>query len=61
MIDLKALHIIEIEVIPMLGLETFQIIENLNIKMKDHEIFLTTDQTIKDQNRKTIKNRSRNT
>ena len=61
MIDLKTLHIIEIEIIPMLGLETFQIIENLNIKMKDHEIFLTTDQTIKDQNRKTIKNRSRDT
>ena len=33
-----------------MGIETIQIIEIIDIKIIDHTIILTTDQTIKDQN-----------
>ena len=49
MIDLETLHIIEIENIPTIGIETIQMIEIIYIKILDHEIILTKDQTTKDQ------------
>ena len=49
MIDLETLHIIEIENILTIGIETIQMIEIIYIKILDHEIILTKDQTIKDQ------------
>ena len=50
MIDLETLHIIEIETFPTIGIETIQSIGIINVKIIDHAIILTTDQTIKDQN-----------
>ena len=55
MIDLETLHIIEIEIIPTIGIETIQMIEIIDIKIIDHAIILITVQTIKDQNILTIK------
>ena len=55
MIDLETLHIIEIEITPTIGIETIQLIEIIKIKILDHGIILTTDQTIKDQNIISIK------
>ena len=46
---------IEIEITPMIGIETIQMIENLSFKIIDHAIILTTDRTIKNQNIITIK------
>ena len=54
-IDLENLHRIDIESIPTRGIETLQMIKTLNIKIIDHEIILTTDQTITDQNITIIK------
>ena len=54
MINLETLCIIEKENIPTIRIEIIQMIEIINIKIKDHAIILTTDQTIKDQNRMTI-------
>ena len=48
MIDKGILRTIEIEIIPIIGIEATQIIEIKNIKTKDHEIILATDQIIKD-------------
>ena len=48
-IDLEPLHKKEIEIIPIIGIETIQMIEILAIKKIDHVIVLTTGQTIKDQ------------
>ena len=48
-IDQETIHRIEIEITPTTGIETFQIIEILDIKIIDHAIILTTDQTIIDQ------------
>ena len=53
--DLETLHIIEIENIPTIGIETIHMIEILDIKIKDHVIILTSDQTIIDQNITIIK------
>ena len=55
MIDLESLDILETDIIPTRGLETIQMIEIINIKIIDHAIILTTDQTIIDQNIITIK------
>ena len=54
MIDLETLHIKEIELIPTIGIETIQMIEIIITKIIDHAINLTTDQTIKNQNKITI-------
>ena len=54
MIELETLHIIEIEIIPTIGIEIFQMIEIIN-NIIDHAINLTTDRIIKDQNKTTIK------
>ena len=54
-IGLETLHIIEIEIIQTIGIESIQMIEILDIKIIDHAIILTTDQTIIDQNITTIK------
>ena len=47
MIDQETHHTIDIEIIPIIGTEVTQIIENNNITI-DHEIIQTTDQIIKD-------------
>ena len=54
-IDLEILHTIEIENVPTIGIETIQMIETLDIKIIDHAIILTTNQTITDQNITTIR------
>ena len=54
MIDLETLRIIEKENIPTMRIEIIQMIKIINIKIEDHAIILTTDQTIKDQNLITI-------
>ena len=48
MIPQEILRTIEIEIIPSIGIETTQIFEIKDIKTKDHEIVLTTDQIITD-------------
>ena len=55
MIDPETLHIIEIEIIPTIGIENIQMIEIIDIKIIDHAIILITDQTIKEQIIITIK------
>ena len=55
MIDLETLHIIDTEIISTIGIETIQMIENINDKTIDHAINLTTDRTTKDQSIITIK------
>ena len=55
MIDLETLHTIVIEIISTIGIETIQVIEIIDIKTIDHAIFLTTDQTITNQNIITIR------
>ena len=55
MIDQETFCTLEIEIIPIIGIEVTQIIEIKSIKTKDHEIILTTDQTIKDLFITTIK------
>ena len=49
MIDQETLLIIEIEIIPTIGIEIIQMIETKGIKTLVHVIILTTDQSIKDQ------------
>ena len=51
----RYLHTIEKENTPTIGTETIQMIEILDIKIIDHAIIPTTDQTIKDQKITTIK------
>ena len=54
-IDLETLYTMDIEIIARIGIETIQMIKILDIKIKDHAINLTTDQTITDQNITIIK------
>ena len=53
--DLETLHTKEIKFIPTIGTETFQLIEILVIRIIDHAIIPTRDQTITDQNITNIK------
>ena len=55
LIDLETLYKKEIETIPTIGIEIIQTIEIIDVKIVDHAILLTTNQTILDQNILTIK------
>ena len=55
MIDQETLHIIEIEIVPTIGIETIHLIEDINVARIDHAIFPIKDQTIEDQDIITIK------